>query len=191
MEIKITKKNIKNIRVSASTEALLVSAPKYMSKKAIMKVVEENEEELLKLVERARSKKYINNIEKGEIYLFGELLKGDTLNYLTDELKVENFYREELKKVLENIFEELREITGLKEKSYTVRKMKSRWGTCYPERGLINLNLNLAKRPIDEIKLVVLHELIHLKHPNHSKDFYSELGRYMGNYKEVQRRLKE
>lgn len=191
VEIKIVRKNIKYIRVSATTETLLVSAPKYLSERDILATVREHEAELLKLIEKERSKKYVNNIGAGEIYLFGELLEPEISKTLTSEVKIEKFYRGKLEEVLKSIFLEFNSITGLVQDEYKIRKMKARWGTCYPTKKLININLFLAKRPIDEIKLVVLHELVHLKHPNHSRDFYREIAKYIENYGEVQRRLKE
>lgn len=81
-------------------------------------------------------------------------------------------------------------MTGLAPKEYKLRKMKARWGTAYPNKRLIILNIYLAQRPIEEIEAVVLHELIHLKYPNHSKDFYKEIEKYMPNYRDLDKKLK-
>ena len=81
-------------------------------------------------------------------------------------------------------------MTGLTSKSYEIRKMKVRWGTCYPKRGDIKINLYLAARPLDQIEAVVLHELVHLKFFNHDKNFINECKKYMPNYEEIERELK-
>lgn len=183
--IKIEKKNRKSISVRATTEGIIVSAPKYMPKWQIMNVVEKNKIELDRMMLAVRNKNYENNISKREIYLFGKKITQELAEDFDTEEKIEKLYRLELEKILPSLFKKYNEITGLYENEYKVRKMKARWGTCYPERKLININLYLAKRPIKEIESVVLHELIHLKYRHHTKDFFNEVKKYMPDYDEI------
>lgn len=71
----------------------------------------------------------------------------------------------------------------------TIRKMKSRWGSC-SSTGNISLNLHLIKAPIECIDQVVLHELCHLKVFNHSAKFYNLMAQYNPNYKTHEKQLK-
>ena len=59
--------------------------------------------------------------------------------------------------------------------SFALRQMKSRWGSCRPDRGRLTFALSLALLPPPLIELVVVHELCHLSHPDHSPRFYAAL----------------
>lgn len=74
-------------------------------------------------------------------------------------------------------------------KSFTIKKMKTRWGSC-SSKGSINLNLDLIKLPEGCIKAVILHELCHLVHMNHSKEFYTLMTAEMPDWKIWDKQLK-
>jgi predicted metal-dependent hydrolase len=77
----------------------------------------------------------------------------------------------------------------LKPSSVGVRKMKSRWGTCRTN-GRIMLNTELIKRRQELIDAVIIHELCHLKHPNHGKEFYALLEKLMPEYRVLRKELR-
>lgn len=64
-----------------------------------------------------------------------------------------------------------------------IREMKSRWGSCHRDAGLIVLNSKLIKTPKDCIDYVVLHELAHFKYKNHDSQFYTFLTSLMPDWK--------
>lgn len=74
-------------------------------------------------------------------------------------------------------------------KSFTIRKMKTRWGSC-SSKGSISLNLDLIKLPEQCIKEVILHELCHLVHFNHSNEFYALMTAEMPDWKIWKKELK-
>lgn len=68
--------------------------------------------------------------------------------------------------------------------------MSSQWGSCSPA-GRITLNPWLVRAPREAIDYVLLHEVCHLKHHNHSRDFYSTLDRHMPNWRKIKGLLDE
>lgn len=65
-----------------------------------------------------------------------------------------------------------------------VRKMKTLWGSCSPQRNIITFNQYLSKARPACTEYVVLHELVHFLYPNHSKQFYNFLSSHMPDWKE-------
>ena len=74
--------------------------------------------------------------------------------------------------------------------SISYRKNKRTWGSCNYKNGL-NFNILLMKFPIEVMEYVIIHELSHIKHKNHSKDFWNLVSFYCPNYKEVEKSFKK
>jgi predicted metal-dependent hydrolase len=72
----------------------------------------------------------------------------------------------------------------------TFRTMKTRWGSCTAQNN-ISLNLGLIALPIELRDYIILHELVHTKIKNHSKEFWAELGNFIHNPKSLGRKLRQ
>lgn len=72
-----------------------------------------------------------------------------------------------------------------------IRKMKSRWGSCNYTHKVITLSLNLMAAPVECIEYVMVHELAHLVHPNHSKEFHQVVEQVMPDWKKRKKHLVE
>ncbi len=65
--------------------------------------------------------------------------------------------------------------------SIRLSNAKTRWGTCHPD-GRVRLNWRLIQMPLTLLDYVVVHELAHLRHPNHSQHFWREVERVLPDY---------
>jgi len=70
------------------------------------------------------------------------------------------------------------------------RRTKTKWGHC-TNKGVIQFNWLIMGAPINVIEYLVVHEVAHLKHPNHQADFWSFVKKYCENYKAEDKWLKE
>ncbi len=95
---------------------------------------------------------------------------------------VKSFYKKSGIEILSKVMNEQSERMQLYPKKVSFRAQKTRWGSCSSE-GNISLNWKLILCPPEVIEYVVIHELCHLKHQNHSQTFWSLVEKYSPNYK--------
>ena len=104
---------------------------------------------------------------------------------------LQEWYRKQAKRVFQERLDEWYPKVarfGIDYSELAVRRMKSRWGSCTPS-GKITLNLKLIQVPKVCIDYVIVHELAHRKHPNHSSEFYTLLDKVMPDWRERKQRL--
>lgn len=80
---------------------------------------------------------------------------------------------------------------GVSKPTLKIRDMKTRWGSCIVNKGVITLNRRLLAYPRECIEYVVLHEYCHFIHPNHSKTFYALIEHFMPDWKKRRAWLKD
>ena len=101
------------------------------------------------------------------------------------------WYRNQLYPVAEEITHKWSKITGFNAEEVIIQKMTRCWGTCSIANARIRLNLLLARQPKEALEYIVLHELCHLRYKNHNKAFVALLDKYMPNWRDVKKRLRE
>lgn len=119
-------------------------------------------------------------------------LKKETENQVNLDLKSE--IKKQLEKLYINIAQdeveaamlEVTELVGLCPKEYKIKRLKRAWGNCSSKK-VIAINMEVAKHSREFIKYVVLHEVCHLKHMNHSKQFWGLVEKYMPDYKKIKK----
>lgn len=219
IKIEIQKKNIKNLHLAVVPPdgKVRVSAPMHLSNESITMFVRtklgwiKKQQAKFERQPRQSEREYVS----GEtLYLFGQQYflrveysyKGNSLilegneailtvrkesNAKQREAFVNEWYRSKLKEKIEIYLPKWENITGLRCESWQTKYMTTRWGTCNTNTGKIWLNLQLAKKPIECLEYVILHELAHLKVRNHGTEFVAILDQYMPYWRSIKKTLND
>jgi predicted metal-dependent hydrolase len=97
--------------------------------------------------------------------------------------------RAQARRLLVGRLRELAQAHGFLYNKVFVKNQTTLWGSCSVKNNL-NLNINLLRLPADLRDYVILHELVHTRHKNHSKAFWRELDQLVGNARQFQRDLR-
>ena len=108
-------------------------------------------------------------------------VRGNTDDAAKVKAALQRWLKHKAKSQLPLILEELAEQHGFCYRKVTIRLQKSRWGSC-SKAGDISLNAKLLFLPQELTRYVLLHELAHLKHMNHSEAFWSVVAQCDGDY---------
>ena len=121
---------------------------------------------------------------------FGFFNNGFCYNLEDFKIKnIDNFYKKEILKYLPNLVETYAKKMNLIPTSIKYRKNKRTWGSCNYKNGL-NFNILLMKFPLELMEYVIIHELAHIKHKNHSKSFWDLVEVYCPDYKKREKIFK-
>ena len=101
----------------------------------------------------------------------------------------DRFYRARAEAHLSQRLEHFEALCGRRAAALRFRKMKRRWGSC-SGRGVVTFNTMVMRLPEPLIDYIVVHELSHLHHMNHSRSFYREVARVLPDYQALDRELR-
>ena len=200
----ICKPRLKHSYISVNHDLKVILKTPKVSRFFIEKLLLDKEQwirkQLLKLSQNTPQK---INLED-ELLLFGEVFSIDIeeAKYLRDKLNrlrknsktnilkcYDDFYKQFSFEYLIPRVEYFANKMDLKFSAIKFRKMKSRWGSCSSQR-VITFNSELIKVKKELIDYVIVHELAHLIHMNHSKNFHSLVESYLPSSKVLRRELK-
>ncbi|MEI0492151.1 SprT family zinc-dependent metalloprotease [Brachyspira intermedia] len=102
---------------------------------------------------------------------------------------LDTWYKKEALKLFDLLIKKYTSMMNLEINTFTVKKLKSKWGSCDTIKKHLTFNLELMKYPISSIEYIVLHELAHLLQANHSKKFYNIVSLYMPEWKKEKKIL--
>ena len=138
---------------------------------------------LLKVVEHDASPKVVLKHNSLELYI----RKGATIAQREDILQ--GWYRQQLRELIPQYVAKIEKKLDVKVAEIRIRKMKTRWGTCNPDAKRIWLNTELAKKPIESIEYVLVHEMVHLIERNHNELFIAYMDEFLPKWKHLREDL--
>jgi predicted metal-dependent hydrolase len=192
--------------------SLVVRAPMQASDDTISRLVESKADWIKATQEKARKlgpapvrKKFVDGEEfyfMGQLYRL-EIVKGkQTALHLDDSFKMspmtrpkarlafEAWYKKQAKALIPGRVSQLAKTHGFEYQKIRISSARTRWGSCSTQ-GTLSFTWRLVMAPEDMIDYVIVHELVHLRFHNHSRDFWRQVELLMPDYKEKRLWLKK
>ena len=170
--INIIRSQRKSVSIQINQEGILIRAPKWMSRRKINALLWEKQDWIQKHLEKMQERK--------------EVLE-QVQPYTEEEVRA---LVQKAKAVIPEKVRKYAPIVGVDYGRITIRNQKTRWGSC-SGKGNLNFNCMLMRTPDEVIDYVVVHELCHRKHMDHSAAFYAEVERVLPEYRKYRKWLKE
>lgn len=99
------------------------------------------------------------------------------------------WYRQQLQTRISDLLSHWEPVIGKQVSNWGIKKMKTLWGSCIAQ-SRIWLNLELAKKPIECLEYVLVHELVHLLEPRHGEQFKAHMDRFLPRWRQCRDILK-
>jgi len=103
--------------------------------------------------------------------------------------KIIAWYRQQADHKIKERVDKYKGKIGVDPNMIRVKKQKKRWGSC-SSKGNLNFNWKLIMAPMSIVDYLVIHELVHLKHSNHSREFWQTVEAVIGDYEQRQEWLR-
>ena len=172
LQVNIIYSKRKTIALEIGANGLVVRAPIGVSRREINTFIQEKQSWIEKHYKRIRERKAVLENQKP---------------FTREEIQA---LAQKAVKVIPGKVEKYAKVVGVDYGRITIRNQKTRWGSC-SGKGNLNFNCLLMLFPDEVIDYVVVHELCHRKHMNHSAQFYKEVERVFPEYRKCQKWLKE
>lgn len=215
LEYELVRSKIKNIYILIRNGKVIVKAPNNISENRIKDFINSKEDWINKKLKELEKKSfkeksyvsgevfkvlgndYILNIEYGDFEKASVNLDNGYINICVSE----NCETENIKELIEKMYYKIalmivdksvnmwKNILKIAPDVVVIKKLKTAWGKCNSKRK-ITINPDLMKYDQRVIDYVVLHEFCHLRYMNHSKDFWNMVGKFMPDYKDLKKELK-
>ena len=201
-DVEIVKKlSTRNTYIRVKDDlTIYVTTNTFVPDREIEKLLKKSEKAIEKMIYTKRKKEeYDNNFyflgKKYDIVYTndGTIFLGSDKVFLDKRIDIEKWYKKEASRIFKERFDYNYQKFSRKipYPSLMIRKMKTRWGVCNTRDYKVTLNLELIKKDINCLDYVINHELAHLIHANHSKNFWEVVEENYPKYKETRKILKD
>ena len=195
------KKGQKNTYIRVNKDLKIkVTTNYFTSMIAINDLIRNNTDKIMSMIDEQETKKKNNSgffyLGKQYVVIYSDN-KGITFNgdkvYINHDFDIDAWYKKQAKVLFsERLDYNYERFTKkIPYPRLRIRKMTSRWGVCNIKTHVITLNLELIKRDISYLDYVIIHELSHLIHGDHSPRFWSLVEENMPDYKKYRKEMKE
>lgn len=99
------------------------------------------------------------------------------------ERVLQRWYRQQLKELIPPLLEKWQPALGVQANEWAIKKMKTKWGACNVEARRIWLNLELAKKPVQCLEYLIVHELVHLLERHHNDAFVALMNKFLPQWR--------
>ena len=107
----------------------------------------------------------------------------------TCEKILREWYRRELKALIPPLIAKWEAIMGVNVADWGVKRMRTKWGTCNPSARRIWINLELAKKPVQCLEYIVVHEMVHLLERKHNERFIAHMDKLLPQWRSLRNQL--
>ncbi len=128
-------------------------------------------------------------VETDRVYADGNYLFAPSVGKESAQREIQQWYLNEARKIFSHIVADFAKKMNVAYSIIRVKNSRTRWGSC-GKNGSINLNWRLVMTPPEVIEYIIIHELAHIVHRNHSKHFYNFVRRFCPNYKAMEQWLR-
>jgi predicted metal-dependent hydrolase len=211
IKIELVQKSIKNVHLSVLPPygKVRIAAPLHLSEETIRLYAISKlswikaQQKKVRRQERESKRQFINketHYFQGRKYLLKVIIEDKPSRVILQKKHIElyvrpntsteqrqvilnEWYRTQLKLILPDLIKKWEKVMQLKVRDFSIKKMKTKWGTCNIEARRIWLNLELAKKPLQCLEYILVHEMVHLLERKHNERFVAFLNKFMRNWR--------
>lgn len=199
--VKIVRKNNRNTYIRINDNGEIYVTTNYLTpNRKIIKLLDQNKSKIIKMLQNKE-----RQLQRSEqFYYLGkpydiifepvkQIIIQNSFIIVENEQKLHRWLKKQMKQLFQErlnyCYQKFNE--NIPYPNLKIRTMKTRWGVCNRQNNTVTLNSKLMEYEIEQLDYVIIHELSHFVHFDHSKQFWNTVEKYDPNYKQNRKKLKE